>query len=119
MQSKLTTSVQINDCENHPLLVNADFMVTKESEGYSWTIARINHIELVIGDKVGIDVTKQIEDDLQAFSIVAENAINCADQIYEAIAEQEAEKTERTAKFRRLASFPDAVISKCLKIGRA
>ncbi len=87
---KVTTTVHVSNCEKHPLMVTATFNCEYDSqEGWNWEVERISCIEVQIGGKVGMDITRMVKADTRALAIITADAAACDEQIYEAIAAKE------------------------------
>jgi hypothetical protein len=84
-----TTTIFINNNTSNPIAVG----VTIEAEempvsGWSWTIEKINCVELVISDKVGIDITRQIQRDARALALLTAQLKEEDDQVIDFLTDE-------------------------------
>lgn len=87
MPTKVNTTIQINNCETHPLMVNADFEITHEEHGWDIEVRKVYYVELVLADKVGIDITANIRN-RREMDLLEASILECTDQILDAYAER-------------------------------
>jgi hypothetical protein len=85
MYKKITNFFNISD-ETNPLMVEATINAQLEEGGWVWEVEAIHRIELVVGDKEGIDITKQIFSNPRALALVTSQVKDLDEQAYEALA---------------------------------
>lgn len=81
------TTIFLNSNSSNPLAVEISIIGEKENMQWSWSYD-INRIELVIGDKEGIDITKQVNN--RALALITSQIDDEQDQIIEALEENKA-----------------------------
>jgi hypothetical protein len=83
---KISTTIHINNDTSNPIAV--DVTVTGDYEflrGWDFEINEITRVELVISDKEGIDITKQVLSNSRAKALILSQVANEDDQIAEAL----------------------------------
>jgi hypothetical protein len=90
---KLTSWFNITNDEKNPLMVNATISFAWDHDadpaGWYWEVDQIHGAELIICDKEGIDITRQLLNNDRAIKLVTEQVAECEDQIIEAIRSQQ------------------------------
>lgn len=83
---KSTKTLIIIDSDSNPIHVTATVSGDYEfPRGWDYEIEKIHSIELIIGDKVGIDITKQVMRDARALALITSQVGDKDDQIIEAL----------------------------------
>lgn len=94
--AKITTTIRINNDTSNPIAVNA--VISGEynhPSGWEWNIDKILSIELVIGDKEGIDITNKILlTNPRALALLTSQIADEEDQIVDALTEGEDENVQ-------------------------
>lgn len=80
----LTDTFQI-DGDNNPLMVKATLCIEKEDDGYTWNVTHIHWVELQVGTKEGIDITRQVMSNTRAKALITSQVADQEDQIIEAL----------------------------------
>jgi hypothetical protein len=85
--AKITTTIYINNDTTNPLAV--DVTITAEKQPLNvWDYEiKVNRVELVVGDKEGIDITKQLT--ARATALITAQVNEEEDQINDALNEAE------------------------------
>lgn len=95
-KSPMATNVTIfiNNDTSNPLAVECQISGEKEIS-WSWSIDKIISIEMMVSNKVGVDITKNILRDRRSEALILSQVSDEEDQIIEALEESIAHK--RTA----------------------
>jgi hypothetical protein len=81
---KITTTITINADTSNP--INVDCVIAGEKHAFNiwdWEIEKVKSVELVIGDKEGIDITKTLTS--RALALITAQAASEDDQIIDAL----------------------------------
>lgn len=93
--TKVITTIQINNEASNPIAVEAAITGYHEYPGgWEWEIDEIKRVELVMGDKEGIDITRQVLSNKRALAILISQVGEEADQIADALNESEDENIQ-------------------------
>jgi hypothetical protein len=100
--AKITTTIYINNDTTNPLAV--DVTITAEKQPLNvWDYEiKVNRVELVVGDKEGIDITKQLT--ARAMALITAQVANEEDQINDALNEAEDENENVDQRYYNKAS---------------
>lgn len=88
MNTKIT--IFINNNTSNPIAVTA--VISAEYEfgpGWEWSIDEIKSVELMLSDKEGIDITRQITTNPRALALLEAQVVNEDDQVIDALTEKE------------------------------
>ena len=88
----MNTTIFINNDTSNPSAVGVTIDAYYDYPGgWEWSITSINSVELMIGDKEGIDITKQVLTNTRAKALITAQVADEDDQIVDALTENEDE----------------------------
>jgi hypothetical protein len=81
------TTIYINNETSNPIAVEVLLNAEKENGSWNWSIEHVESVELVIGDKEGINITSKIRENKRAMALLISQVADQDDQIIDALEE--------------------------------
>lgn len=86
----ITDTFFIDGDSKNPLAVKATLTAEYEyPAGWEWEVIRLHSVELMVGDKEGIDITKQVLSSARKTALITAQVANMEEKIFEALADHE------------------------------
>jgi hypothetical protein len=91
MKTTITQTFTTAD-DTNPLGIKATIRAEKEfGLGWLWEVEKIHYVEVMISDKIGIDITDMILNNRLALDKIESQVLDMEDEIMEALANREVE----------------------------